>query len=114
MLTQGEFFLAIAILGNRYRDYRLKKVGKVLIGKHANECGLDIDDDGPYDERDIIAVPLEKFLQAIIDKVDRLYEAAHALMAWEAYQKYQVAKNDRLALARHKEEHAHYVTEHPH
>ncbi len=113
MLTQGEFFLALANWARQHRGDTIG-VGKVLIGLHANKYGIDVDDDGPYDERDIIVVPLEKFLKAVRDDVDMLYVAAHACIAWEAYQKYQAAKDDRLALARQREEHMRYVTEHPH
>ena len=37
-MTTGEFFLSLAMLARHYKDGRA--VARVLVGKHANECGL--------------------------------------------------------------------------
>jgi len=89
------------MLARHYKDGRA--VARVLVGKHANECGLFIDDDGPYNEREIIIVPLEEFLKAVKDDMDLLYQCAFAHLAWEAYQKYLAQRDVRRAAAREQE-----------
>lgn len=104
--------MALAALARRYRDGKL--VLKVLISKHANECGLDIDDSGPYAERDEIVVPLEKFLKVVSDGLDLLYQCALAHLAWEAYQKYLVHKDVRIQAAAGAEQDRRRAAHHSH
>lgn len=93
-MTEGEFSLVMAKLAERYRGG--KTVLRVVISKHANECGLDIDEDGRYDEQMIIIRPLETFLVGVSAGMDALYQCATACLAWEAYQKYLRQKDMRV------------------
>jgi hypothetical protein len=96
-MTRGKFFQALAKLAGKYAGGRT--VHKVLVSMDANKCGLDIDDDGPYEERDEIVLPLIEFLKAVSAGDDVFYRWALAELAWEVYERYLVHVSARIHAA---------------